>query len=60
MSFPLVRNPGEGTLYPYYDTVQEQVVSTSETRGVATVLRLTMRPSDAPPLHTTAGRTKAG
>ncbi|NKQ27116.1 cupin domain-containing protein [Streptomyces galbus] len=51
MSFPLVRNPGEGTLYRYYDTVQEQVVSTSETRGVATVLRLTMRPSDAPPLH---------
>jgi mannose-6-phosphate isomerase-like protein (cupin superfamily) len=52
MSIALVRNPGEGTLYRYYDSVQEQVVSNSETQGVVTVLRLTMRQADAPPLHT--------
>ncbi|MFH8655324.1 cupin domain-containing protein [Streptomyces afghaniensis] len=52
MSIALVRNPGEGTLYRYYDSVQEQVVSNSETQGVVSVLRLTMRQADAPPLHT--------
>ncbi|MDX3388210.1 cupin domain-containing protein [Streptomyces niveiscabiei] len=51
MSIALVRNPGEGTLYRYYNSVQEQVVSTSETQGVVSVLRLTMRQADAPPLH---------
>ncbi|OUD01300.1 cupin domain-containing protein [Streptomyces swartbergensis] len=52
MSMALVRNPGEGTFYRYYDSVQEQVVSASETQGVVSVLRLTMRQADAPPLHT--------
>ncbi|AQS68467.1 cupin domain-containing protein [Streptomyces pactum] len=51
MSIALVRNPGEGTVYRYYDSVQEQVVSNTETRGVVTVARLSMRRSDAPPLH---------
>ncbi|MBA5223010.1 MULTISPECIES: cupin domain-containing protein [Streptomyces] len=51
MSMPLVRNPGEGTTYTYYDTVQEQVVSHTETGGAVTVARLVMRQQDAPPLH---------
>ncbi|MFD5279746.1 cupin domain-containing protein [Streptomyces rubrogriseus] len=51
MSVALVRNPGEGTHYHYYDSVQEQVVSHTETRGVVSVARLTMRRADAPPLH---------
>ncbi|MEU0454690.1 cupin domain-containing protein [Streptomyces sp. NPDC006129] len=51
MSVALVRNPGEGTLYRYYDSVQEQVVSHAETQGVVSALRLTMRQTDAPPLH---------
>ncbi|MEU3734066.1 cupin domain-containing protein [Streptomyces sp. NPDC033538] len=51
MSVALVRNPGEGTVYRYYDSVQEQVVSNTETQGVVTVARLSMRRSDAPPLH---------
>ncbi|MFJ3039707.1 cupin domain-containing protein [Streptomyces tendae] len=51
MSVALVRNPGEGTHYRYYDSVQEQVVSTNETQGVVSVARLTMRRADAPPLH---------
>ncbi|MFI7874776.1 cupin domain-containing protein [Streptomyces salinarius] len=51
MSVALVRNPGEGTRYRYYDSVQEQVVSHTETRGVVSVARLTMRRADAPPLH---------
>lgn len=52
MSIALVRNPGGGALYRYYDSVQEQVVSNSETQGVVSVVRLTMRQADAPPLHT--------
>jgi mannose-6-phosphate isomerase-like protein (cupin superfamily) len=51
MSVALVRNPGEGTLYPYYDYAPEQVVSHTETGGVVSVVRLTMRQADAPPLH---------
>ncbi|WP_031043025.1 cupin domain-containing protein [Streptomyces sp. NRRL F-5650] len=51
MSIALVRNPGEGTNYRYYDSVQEQVVSNAETDGVVSVIRLSMRRSDAPPLH---------
>ncbi|MER7930624.1 cupin domain-containing protein [Streptomyces sp. NPDC096057] len=52
MSIPLVRNPGEGTIFKYYDRVQEQVVSNSETQGAVSVVRVTMRQADAPPLHT--------
>lgn len=52
MSIALVRNPGEGTFYRYYDSDQEQVVSNAETQGVVSVVRLAMRPADAPPLHT--------
>jgi mannose-6-phosphate isomerase-like protein (cupin superfamily) len=52
VSIAFVRNPGEGTFYRYYDSVQEQVVSNAETQGVVSVARLTMRQADAPPLHT--------
>ncbi|MGW5562137.1 cupin domain-containing protein [Streptomyces tendae] len=51
MSVALVRNPGEGSHYHYYDSVLEQVVSTTETQGVVSVARVTARRSDAPPLH---------
>jgi mannose-6-phosphate isomerase-like protein (cupin superfamily) len=47
MSVALVRNPGAGTLYRCYDTVQKQVVSDSETQGVVSVLRLTMRQDES-------------
>ncbi|CCH30728.1 cupin domain-containing protein [Actinosynnema sp. NPDC047251] len=52
MSIALVRNPGEGDTYHYYDNVIEQVVSTTETHGAVSVMRLTVRRGTAPPLHT--------
>ncbi|WP_432159816.1 cupin domain-containing protein [Streptomyces sp. NRRL F-5630] len=52
MSVALVRNPGEGENYQYYSAVIEQVVSTTETDGAVSVVRLAMRRGDAPPLHT--------
>ncbi|RKN45007.1 cupin domain-containing protein [Streptomyces hoynatensis] len=51
MTIALIRNPGEGTPYRYFSSVQEQVVSTTETEGAVTALRFTMRREDAPPLH---------
>ncbi|MEV5826036.1 cupin domain-containing protein [Spirillospora sp. NPDC052242] len=52
MSVALVRNPGDGPRFDYYDIDIEQVVSTTETDGVLTASRFVMRPSGAPPLHT--------
>ncbi len=52
MSIALVRNPGDGPAFRYYNTGVEQVVSTDETNGAITVSRLKMPRSDAPPLHT--------
>ncbi|MFI6923256.1 cupin domain-containing protein [Nonomuraea spiralis] len=51
MSVALVRNPGDGPVYRYYQEKIEQVVSTAETDGVVTVSRLTMSRAGAPPLH---------
>ncbi|WP_158852938.1 cupin domain-containing protein [Saccharothrix deserti] len=51
MSIALVRNRGDGKVYRYYDNVNEQVVSTVETSGAVSVVRLTMRREAAPPLH---------
>lgn len=52
MSFALVRNPGDGQNFRYYKSVIEQVVSNAETGGAVTVMRQTVHPEDAPPLHT--------
>lgn len=52
MSIALVRNPGDGKTFPYYDNVIEQVVANAESSGAASVMRLTVSPKDAPPLHT--------
>ncbi|WP_067460945.1 hypothetical protein [Actinomadura macra] len=52
MSMALVWNPGDGKPFRYYNSVMDQVVESAETDGVVSVLRLTMRPEDAPPLHT--------
>ncbi|MGP3936324.1 cupin domain-containing protein [Nonomuraea sp. KM88] len=52
MSIALVRNPGDGPAFRYYNTGVEQVVSTDETSGAITVSRLNMPRADAPPLHT--------
>ncbi|MEV0279307.1 cupin domain-containing protein [Streptomyces sp. NPDC050610] len=51
MSIALVRNPGDGRDFPYYKSVIEQVVTTAETSGAVTVMRLTVNHGDAPPLH---------
>lgn len=51
MSIGLVRNPGEGQAFGYFGGELENVVSTTETDGVVTVLRLHMKPTEAPPLH---------
>ncbi|RSN44425.1 MULTISPECIES: cupin domain-containing protein [Actinomadura] len=51
MSVALVRNPGDGPRFEYYDFGIEQVISTDETDGVLTATRFVMRPSGAPPLH---------
>lgn len=51
MSVVLVRNPGDGPRFNYYEFEIEQVVSTTETDGVVTATRFIMQPSGAPPLH---------
>ncbi|MGW0789468.1 cupin domain-containing protein [Streptomyces sp. NPDC002911] len=52
MSIALVRNPGDGQDFPYYDNVIEQVATNAETSGAVSVMRLTVGREDAPPLHT--------
>lgn len=52
MSSALVRNPGDGKNFRYYDNEIEQVVSSAETGGLITVSRVIVRPDQAPPLHT--------
>ncbi|MGW7555879.1 cupin domain-containing protein [Streptomyces rimosus] len=52
MSIALVRNPGDGPDFRYYKSVIEQVVTSAETHGAVTVMRLTVGRGDAPPLHT--------
>ncbi|GAA4523312.1 cupin domain-containing protein [Amycolatopsis samaneae] len=51
MSNALVRNRNDGKTYRYYHFSHEQVVSTAETNGAVSVVRITMRKEDAPPLH---------
>ncbi|OKH98949.1 cupin [Streptomyces sp. CB02923] len=51
MSIGLVRNPGDGPDFRYYGNVIEQVVTSAETNGTVTVMRLTVGRTDAPPLH---------
>ncbi|MFI9848443.1 cupin domain-containing protein [Nonomuraea sp. NPDC051941] len=51
MSIGLVRNPGDGSVFRYYHSEIEQVVSTTETNGAVTVSRLNMDRAGAPPLH---------
>ncbi|MFE7119446.1 cupin domain-containing protein [Streptomyces sp. NPDC057654] len=51
MSIALIRNPGDGPDVRYYKTTFEQVVSTAETDGAVTVMRVTVDRGDAPPLH---------
>lgn len=51
MSIALVRNEGDGKAFHYYNAVHEQVVTTAETGGAVTVMRLIMRREAAPPLH---------
>ncbi len=60
MSVALVRNPGDGPDFRYYKSVIEQVVTSAETYGAVTVMRLTVGRGDAPPCTATAGRTRAG
>ncbi|MET4921714.1 cupin domain-containing protein [Streptomyces sp. PSRA5] len=52
MSIALVRNPGDGQDFRYYNNVIEQVATNAETSGAASVMRLTVSREDAPPLHT--------
>lgn len=51
MSVALVRNPGEGTIHRYYSATNEHVVTDEESGGAVSVVRVTMRRGDAPPLH---------
>ncbi|WP_020667438.1 cupin domain-containing protein [Amycolatopsis nigrescens] len=51
MSNALIRNRADGKTYRYYHFLHEQVVSTTESNGAVSVLRLTMHREDAPPLH---------
>ncbi|MFG3255382.1 cupin domain-containing protein [Streptomyces sp. NPDC048172] len=51
MSIALVRNPGDGPDFRYYKNAIEQVVTSAETSGAVTVMRLTVDREDAPPLH---------
>ena len=51
MSVALVRNPGEGQDFRYYRSVIEQVVTSAETGGAVTVMRIGVSREDAPPLH---------
>lgn len=52
MSIALVRNPGDGRDFRYYNNVIEQVATNTETSGAVSVMRLTVGREDAPPLHT--------
>lgn len=46
----IARNAGEGNRYEYYNTLIEEVLSMAET-GQMSLMRITMTPHTAPPLH---------
>ncbi|OBJ69085.1 cupin domain-containing protein [Mycobacterium sp. 1274756.6] len=48
---PVLRDPGAGDLFPYFDAHLERVIARSETYDALNVLRLTLTPDGAPPLH---------
>lgn len=47
----IISNPGSGPVTDYYTTRFEQSISTTETNGAFTMMRTTVIPHAAPPLH---------
>lgn len=48
---PVIRNPGAGDIFPYFAADFERVLSRAESYDAMNILRLTLTPDGAPPLH---------